>query len=109
MQKICLILPSSVSPTVTAERKIDRIVKAIDDLLVEYAMLFLTYIFQPTTIQGYCDIILLQVRAKSVLESILVSRWEGRLKRELKVLYAMRSKLSWSIFFKMLYFISCES
>ena len=57
MQKICLILPSSVSPTVTAERKTDRVVKAIDDLLVEYAMLFLTYIFQPTTIQGYCDIL----------------------------------------------------
>jgi gamma-tubulin complex component 5 len=86
------------------DRSIKRTVKAIDGLLVEYAIPFpLTYIFQPTTIQGYCDILvfLLQVRrAKSVLERILVRGGRGRekrLKEELKVLYAMRSRLSWFI------------
>ena len=86
------------------DRSIKRTVKAIDGLLVEYAIPFpLTYIFQPTTIQGYCDILvfLLQVRrAKSVLERVFVRRgrgWEKRLKEELKVLYAMRSRLSWFI------------
>ena len=86
------------------DRSIKRTVKAIDGLLVEYAIPFpLTYIFQPITIQGYCDIFvfLLQVRrAKSVLERILVRGGRGRekkLKEELKVLYAMRSRLSWFI------------
>jgi gamma-tubulin complex component 5 len=86
------------------DRSIKRTVKSIDGLLVEYAIPFpLTYIFQPTTIQNYCDIFvfLLQVRrAKSVLERILVrgeSGREKRLKEELKVLYAMRSRLSWFI------------
>ena len=86
------------------DRSIKRTVKAIDGLLVEYAIPFpLTYIFQPTTIQGYRDILvfLLQVRrAKSVLERILVRGErdrEKRLKEELKVLYAMRSRLSWFI------------
>lgn len=86
------------------DRSIKRTVKAIDGLLVEYAIPFpLTYIFQPATIQGYCDILvfLLQVRrAKSVLERILVRGGcgrEKRLKEELKVLYAMRSRLSWFI------------
>jgi len=86
------------------ERSIKRTVKAIDGLLVEYAVPFpLTYIFQPTTIQDYCDIFvfLLQVRrAKSVLERILVRGERDReknLREELKVLYAMRSRLSWFI------------
>ena len=86
------------------DRSIKRTVKAIDGLLVEYAIPFpLTYIFQPTTIQGYRDILvfLLQVRrAKSVLERILVRGERGRekrLKEELKVLYAMRSRLSWFV------------
>ena len=86
------------------DRSIKRTVKAIDGLLVEYAIPFpLTYVFQPTTIQDYCDIFvfLLQVRrAKSVLERILVRGERGRekkLKEELKVLYAMRSRLSWFI------------
>ena len=86
------------------DRSIERTVKAIDGLLVEYAIPFpLTYIFQPSTIQGYCDILvfLLQVRrAKNVLEKILVRGVRGRekrLKEGLKVLYAMRSRLSWFI------------
>ena len=86
------------------DRSIKRTVKAIDGLLVEYAIPFpLTYIFQPSTIQGYCDILifLLQVRrAKNVLEKILVRGVRGRekrLKEGLKVLYAMRSRLSWFI------------
>ena len=86
------------------DRSIERTVKAIDGLLVEYAIPFpLTYIFQPSTIQGYCDILvfLLQVRrAKNVLEKILVRgvrAREKRLKEGLKVLYAMRSRLSWFI------------
>ena len=85
------------------DRSIKRTVKAINGLLVEYAIPFpLTYIFQPTTIQDYCDIFvfLLQVRrAKSVLERILVRGENGRkrLKEEPKALYAMRSRLSWFI------------
>lgn len=86
------------------DRSIERTVKAIDGLLVDYAIPFpLTYIFQPSTIQGYCDILvfLLQVRrAKNVLEKILVRGVRGRekrLKEGLKVLYAMRSRLSWFI------------
>ena len=39
------------------ERSVKRTVKAIDGLLVEYAVPFpLIYIFQPTAIQDYCDI-----------------------------------------------------
>ena len=95
------------------DRSIKRTVKAIDGLLVEYAISFpLTYILQPTTIQAYCDVFvfLLQVRrAKSVLERILVRGERGReerLKEELKVLYAMRSRLSWFIKYV---FIYCEA
>ena len=98
------------------DRSIRRTVKAIDSLLVEYAIPFpLTYIFQPSTIQGYCDIFvfLLQVRrAKSVLERILVRGERGRekkLKEELKVLYAMRSRLSWFIKYVFLFYIFCEA
>lgn len=62
----------------------------------------LTYIFQPATIRVYAEIFafLLQIRrAKSVLERVLV-RGEARaktLRAELKVFYAMRSRLSWFI------------
>ncbi|KAF9534615.1 Spc98 family-domain-containing protein [Crepidotus variabilis] len=86
------------------ERSVKRTIKAIDGLVLEYAVPFpLIYIFQPRTIQGYNEIFvfLLQIRrAKSVLERILVRDERGRgkkLKEELKVFYAMRSRLSWFI------------
>ncbi|KAI6152432.1 Spc98 family-domain-containing protein [Pisolithus tinctorius] len=78
-------------------------VKAIDGLLVEYAVPFpLTYIFTPNVLQSYCSIFvfLLQIRrAKSVLEQILLrsSVANAALRSELKVFYAMRGKLSWFI------------
>ncbi|KAF9235582.1 Spc98 family-domain-containing protein, partial [Melanogaster broomeanus] len=82
---------------------ISKTVKAIDGLLVEYAMPFpLTYIFTPSVLQGYCSIFvfLLQVRrAKSVLERILLrgAVINPGFRNELKVFYAMRGKLSWFI------------
>ncbi|TFK43864.1 Spc98 family-domain-containing protein [Crucibulum laeve] len=86
------------------DKTINRTVKAIDGLLTEYAVPFpLTYIFRPELIRIYGDIFvfLLQIRrAKSVLERILVRRENGRddqSKNELKVFYAMRSRLSWFI------------
>ncbi|KAF8961118.1 Spc98 family-domain-containing protein [Flammula alnicola] len=86
------------------DRSIRRTVKAIDALFLEYAVPFpLTYIFQPKTIQGYGDVFVFLVqirRAKSVLERILVRDERGRgkkLREELKVFYAMRSRLSWFI------------
>lgn len=85
------------------DKAIPRTVKAIDGLLVEYAVPFpLSYIFQPATVRVYAEIFtfLLQIRrAKSVLERVLV-RGEARrktLRAELKVFYAMRSRLSWFI------------
>jgi gamma-tubulin complex component 5 len=79
-------------------------VKGIDGLLIEYAIPFpLTYIFTPKTLQIYGSIFvwLLQVRrAKSVLERILVrDKVGGHLdeREELKVFYAMRSRLSWFV------------
>jgi gamma-tubulin complex component 5 len=77
-----------------------RTVKVIDGLLVEYAVPFpLTYIFTPRVLQKYGSIFLwmLQVRrAKSVLERILVrDKLEGG--SEVKVFYAMRSRLSWFV------------
>lgn len=86
------------------DRSIKHTVKAIDPFFLEYAVPFpLTYIFQPKTIQGYSEVFvfLLQIRrAKSVLERILVRDERGRgkkLREELKVFYAMRSRLSWFI------------
>ncbi|KAF9480708.1 hypothetical protein BDN70DRAFT_877276 [Pholiota conissans] len=86
------------------DRSIKRTVKAIDGLALEYSVPFpLTYIFQPKTIQRYNEvfIFLMQIRrAKSVLERILVrdERSRGKkLREELKVFYAMRSRLSWFI------------
>lgn len=85
------------------DKTIVRTVKAIDGLLVEYAVPFpLTYIFRPGTLQVYGDIFvfLLQIRrAKSVLERILVRGDSGKskLRAELKIFYAMRSRFSWFI------------
>lgn len=81
---------------------VNRSIKAIDRLSVEYAVPFpLTYIFRPEIIQVYSEIFvyLLQIRrAKHVLERILIREDNDRhqrLKEELKVFYAMRSRLSW--------------
>jgi gamma-tubulin complex component 5 len=77
-----------------------RTVKAMDGLIVEYAVPFpLIYIFTPEVLQKYGSIFLwmLQVRrAKSVLERILVRDQLGG-GAELKVFYAMRSRLSWFV------------
>jgi gamma-tubulin complex component 5 len=88
----------------TKDRFINRTVKNIDGLLVEYAVPFpLTYIFGPRVLQMYGSlfVFLLQIRrAKGVLERILVRGAIAsvpHLRTELKVLYAMRSKLSWFI------------
>lgn len=83
--------------------RISDTVKAIDGLLVEYALPFpLTYIFTPSILQSYCTLFtfLLQVRrAKCVLERILLRGAMANvgLRSELKVLYAVRGKLSWFI------------
>lgn len=86
------------------DRSIKRTVKAIDALALEYAVPFpLTYIFQPKSIHGYGEvfIFLMQIRrAKSVMQRILVREDQSRgkkLKEELKVFYAMRSRLSWFV------------
>ncbi|KAG2122225.1 Spc98 family-domain-containing protein [Suillus clintonianus] len=83
---------------------ITQTVKALDGLLVEYAVPFpLAYIFTPRvlSIYGSIFVFLLQIRrAKSVLERILVRGEIGseqHMKHELKVFYAMRGKLSWFI------------
>ncbi|KAF5322471.1 hypothetical protein D9619_000707 [Psilocybe cf. subviscida] len=84
------------------DRSIRTTVKSIDGLVMEYSVPFpLAYIFQPKTIQGYNEVFLylLQIRrAKSVLERILVrSTVEKTLQNDLKVFYAMRSRLSWFV------------
>jgi len=86
------------------DNAINRTLKAIDGLLVEYAVPFpLTYIFGPQVHQVYGSIFvfLLQIRrAKSLLERILVRGAMTsipHLREELKVFYAMRSKLSWFV------------
>lgn len=84
------------------DRAIDRTVKAIDGLLVEYAVPFpLSYVFTPDTFKVYGDIFvfLMQIRrAKSVLDRILVRGDAGRMVgSELKVFCALRSRLSWFI------------
>ena len=87
----------------TKAATISNTVKAIDGLLVEYALPFpLTYIFTPSVLQNYCSLFLflLQVRrAKSVLERILLrgAVTNVGLRSELKVFYAMRGELSWFI------------
>ncbi|KAG0698698.1 Spc98 family-domain-containing protein [Suillus ampliporus] len=83
---------------------IAQTVKALDGLLIEYAVPFpLAYIFTPRVLSIYGSIFgfLLQIRrAKNVLERILVRGEIGserHMKHELKVFYAMRGKLSWFI------------
>ncbi|KAF8433037.1 Spc98 family-domain-containing protein [Boletus edulis BED1] len=87
----------------TKASTISNTVKAIEGLLVEYAVPFpLTYIFTSSVLQSYCSlfVFLLQVRkAKCVLERILLrgAVTNIRLRSELKVFYAMRGKLSWFV------------
>ncbi|KAJ3556821.1 hypothetical protein NM688_g1810 [Phlebia brevispora] len=82
---------------------IDRTVRAIEGLLIEYAVPFpLTYIFEPKAMQTYSSlfVFLLQIRrAKNALESILVRNANilPRGSAELKVFYAMRGRLSWFV------------
>lgn len=82
---------------------IGKSMRAVDGLLVEYAVPFpLTYIFTPSVLQSYCSVFvfLLQVRrAKSVLERILLKDTVSNvvLRNELKIFYAMRGKLSWFV------------
>src|SRR5258705_36207 len=86
------------------DQGIKRTIKVIDGLILEYSVPFpLIYIFQPKDLKEYNEVFnfLLQIRrAKNVLERILVRDVQGRskgLKDELKVFYAMRSRLSWFI------------
>jgi gamma-tubulin complex component 5 len=87
----------------TKDRAINRTIKSIDGLLVEYAVPFpLTYIFGPRVLQAYgaLFVFLLQIRrAKSVLERILVrgAAVVSHLGVEMKLVYAMRSRLSWFV------------
>ncbi|KAI0660705.1 Spc98 family-domain-containing protein [Cubamyces menziesii] len=86
------------------ERNIAQTVRALDGLLIEYAVPFpLTYIFGPRTMRVYSSIftLVLQVRrAKSVLERILVRGGlvgGGKMDAEMKVFYAVRGRLSWFV------------
>ncbi|KAJ7584380.1 Spc98 family-domain-containing protein [Mycena floridula] len=82
-------------------KNISRTVRAIEGLLVEYAVPFpLTYIFSPKAMQVYGEVLvfLLQIRrAKSVLERILVRGDSRKMGNELKVFYALRGRLKWFI------------
>ncbi|KAI0921184.1 hypothetical protein AcW2_006240 [Taiwanofungus camphoratus] len=86
------------------DKFINRTVRAIDGLLIEYAVPFpLTYIFGPRAMQIYSSIFsfVLQIRrAKNVLERILVRTAVTNVTQvgsEMKVFYAMRNKLSWFV------------
>ncbi|KAK0206027.1 Spc98 family-domain-containing protein [Desarmillaria ectypa] len=83
------------------EKVAAKTVKALDGLLLEYAVPFpLTYIFTPRTLQVYGEIFvfLLQIkRAKNVLERILVRGDNRKVGNELKAFYAIRSRLSWFV------------
>ncbi|TFK94263.1 hypothetical protein K466DRAFT_593763 [Polyporus arcularius HHB13444] len=86
------------------EKNITQTVRAVDGLLIEYAVPFpLTYIFGPRTMRIYSSIftLVLQIRrAKSVLERILVRGGLAagkQLDAEMKVFYAMRGRLSWFV------------
>ncbi|KAH9899569.1 Spc98 family-domain-containing protein [Cubamyces lactineus] len=87
------------------ERNITQTVRALDGLLIEYAVPFpLTYIFGPRTMRVYSSIftLVLQVRrAKSVLERILVRGGlvggGKKMDAEMKVFYAVRGRLSWFV------------
>lgn len=87
-----------------SDKQINRTVKAIEGLQIEYAVPFpLTYILRPDMVQRYSEIFvfLLQIRrAKHVLERILVRgerERDHRFREELKLFYAMRSRLSWFV------------
>ena len=76
----------------------------MDGLQIEYAVPFpLTYIWGPSALQSYCElfVFVLQIRkAKTTLEHILVRHTlpgTSRDSEEMKMFYAMRSKLSWFI------------
>ena len=86
------------------EKSITQTVRALDGLLIEYAVPFpLTYIFGPRTMRVYSSVftLVLQIRrAKSVLERILVRGGLAagkQLDAEMKVFYAMRGRLSWFV------------
>jgi gamma-tubulin complex component 5 len=86
------------------ERSVSRTVRAIDGLMVEYAVPFpLTYIFTARILQVYGTVFvfLLQIRrAKTCLERFLLRGAVAnayRMRMELKAFYAMRSRLSWFI------------
>ncbi|RPD66877.1 hypothetical protein L227DRAFT_7229 [Lentinus tigrinus ALCF2SS1-6] len=86
------------------EKNIAQTVRALDGLLIEYAVPFpLTYIFGPRTMRVYSSIftLVLQIRrAKNVLERILVRGGLAagkQLDAEMKVFYAMRGRLSWFV------------
>ncbi|KAH9938094.1 Spc98 family-domain-containing protein [Fomitopsis serialis] len=86
------------------DKSVTRTVRAFEGFSLEYAVPFpLTYVFGPKAMQTYSSIFtfVLQIRrAKSVLERILVRGGIGstsRLASEMKVFYAMRSKLSWFV------------
>lgn len=86
------------------ETVIHRTVRGLEGLSVEYGAPFpLTFIFNPRASQVYNAIfvLLLQVRrAKALLERILVRGSVARgaqMVGELKVFYAMRSRLSWFV------------
>ncbi|KAI9064813.1 hypothetical protein FKP32DRAFT_1675206 [Trametes sanguinea] len=85
------------------ERNVAHTVRALDGLLIEYAVPFpLTYIFGPRTMRVYSSIftLVLQIRrAKSVLEKILVrgGLFGRQMDAEMKVFYAMRGRLSWFV------------
>ncbi len=82
---------------------INRTVRAIEGLFIEYAVPFpLTYIFGPRAMQMYSSLLvfILQVRrAKNALERILVRNADvvPRGSAEMKVFYAMRGRLSWFV------------
>lgn len=87
----------------TRDKSTSRSVKALDGLKVEYTAPFpLSYLFGPTVIQIYGSIFvfLLQIRrAQTTLDRILVrgAVSMGYASEELKLFYALRSKLSWFI------------
>ncbi|KAI0638473.1 Spc98 family-domain-containing protein [Trametes polyzona] len=93
------------APAPAQERNAAQSVRALDGLLVEYAVPFpLTYIFGPRTMRVLSAVftLVLQVRrAKSVLERILVRGGVvagGRgMDAEMKVFYAVRGRLSWFV------------
>ncbi|OJT05417.1 Gamma-tubulin complex component 5 [Trametes pubescens] len=94
------------SPTAaTQERSAGQTVRALDGLLIEYAVPFpLTYVFGPRTVRVCSAVftLVLQVRrAKRVLERILVRGGlvgGGRkMDGEMKVFYAVRGRLSWFV------------